>query len=314
MRVKYPTPGGLPSPVKPFGSVNVEKNDATGEIMVTAQVLLDRLVDDEGKEIEGAEFGLALDGSASMKDLYGTETGPFGFGTPNIVEPVAKSMLKFLSDYAGDGTVDLAYWAVGPGGKEVEGVGKVDQNQLDSLKIRPRKKMGRGTHLLPIIKYYVDDKLKDTPWAMAVIITDGLIDDMEAVEKWTETFAVEVHGGSKKLIKLVLIGLGENVDAGQLERLDNFEPSVDVDIWSSKLASEMDALYEVFDEVMSEELQVAPSGKILDNTEKVLRAYNDGLPAKMEFRLDPGSTGFKVDIPGQPSVEQDLTEALNLLK
>jgi len=314
MRVKYPSPGGLPAPVKPFGSINVDKNEKTGEITVIAQVLLDRLVDNEGKEIEGAEFGLALDGSASMKDLYGTELGPFGFGSPNVIEPVAKSMLKFLAEYSGDGTVELAYWAVGPGGKDVEGVGKIKQDQLDSLKVRPRKKMGRSTYLMPIIDHFVNNKLINASWAMAVIITDGLIDDMQDVEKWTEQFAVEVDTGRRKLIKLVLIGLGEQVDAGQLERLDDFEASVDIDIWSSKLASEMEALHEIFDEVMSEELQVAPSGKILDNGGNILRAYNDGLPAKMEFKLHPSSTAFKVEIPGQPSVEQDLSEALNLLK
>jgi len=27
MRVKYPTPGGLSAPVKPFGSINVEKDE-----------------------------------------------------------------------------------------------------------------------------------------------------------------------------------------------------------------------------------------------------------------------------------------------
>ncbi len=314
MRVKYPTPGSLPAPVKPFASVNVEKDDKTKEIKVTAQVLLNRLVDDKGNDIEGAQFGLALDGSASMKDLYGTESGPFGFGSPNMVEPVAKSMLNFLADYAGDGTVELAYWAVGPGGKEVEEVGKIKQNQLDLLKIKPKKKMGGGTHLLPIIRHFVDSKLRDASWAMAVIITDGMIDDMDEVEKWTESFAVAVDSGKRQLVKLVLIGLGENVDAGQLERLDNFEASVDVDIWSSKLASEMEALYEVFDEVMSENLPVAPSGKITDNSGNLLRAYNDGLPARMEFRLQSNSRSFKVEIPGKEPVEQDLSEALRLLK
>ena len=314
MRVKYPTPGGLPAPVKPFGSINVDKNEKTGEINVIAQVLLERLVDEDGKDIEGAQFGLALDGSASMKDLYGTESGPFGYGSPNIVEPVAKSMLKFLAGFAGDGTVDLAYWAVGPGGVEVEEVGKIMESQLDSLKIRPSKKMGGGTHLLPIIEYFVDDKLKDAPWAMGIIVTDGLIDDMEAVEKWTDQFAVKVYSGKRKLVKLVLIGLGENVDAGQLERLDDFEASVNMDVWSSKLASEMEELYEVFDEVMSESFIVAPSGKILDNNGNVLKAYNDGLPSKIEFVLTPNSTAFKLEIPGQPELEQDLSEALNLLK
>ena len=313
MRVKYPTPGGLPAPVKPFGSVNVEKNEKTGEINVVAQVLLDRLVDEDGKDIEGAQFGLALDGSASMKDLYGTESGPFGYGSPNIVEPVAKSMLKFLAGFAGDGTVDLAYWAVGPGGKEVEEVGKVLESQLDGLKIRPTKKMGGGTYLLPIIKHFVDGKLKSASWAMAVIVTDGLVDDMADVENWTEQYAVLVHSGKRNLVKLVLIGLGENVDAGQLERLDDFEPTVNVDVWSSKLASEMEELYEVFDEVMSENFNVAPSGKILDSNGNVIKAYNDGLPSKIEFVLTPKSSGFKLEIPGQPVLEQDLSEGLKLL-
>ena len=175
-------------------------------------------------------------------------------------------------------------------------------------------KMGRGTHLLPIIKHFVDDKLKDAPWAMGVIITDGLIDDIENVEKWTDSFAAQVDAGKRRLVKLVLIGLGENVDAEQLENLDDFEASVDIDVWSSKLASEMEELYEVFDEVMSESFIVAPSAKIVDNNGKLLKAYNDGLPAKMEFRLPSKSTGFKVVIPSQPPVEQDLSEALNMLK
>lgn len=316
MRVKYPTHGRLPSPVKPFASINVIQDDITKEISINAQILLNRLVDDEGKEIEGAAFGLALDGSASMTDLYGTSVGPFG-GTPNKIAPVAKGMLEFLSGYAGDGSVDFVFWAVGPGGKEIEEVGKIFSNKVDALKdddLKPKKNMGRSTHLLPVIQYFTENKLKNAAWAMAVIITDGLIDDMEAVEKFTEQMAVEIHNGKRKLIKLVLIGFGEHVDVNQLERLDDFEASVDVDIWSSKLASEMEALHEVFDEVMSENLVIAKSGRIVDNSGKLLKAYNDGLPAKLEFKLESTSKGFKLEIPGQPSIEQDLTEALNLLK
>jgi len=312
MRVKYPTPGTLPAPEKPFGSINVEKNDQTKEISVSVQILLDRLVDDQGQEIEGAAFGLALDGSASMKDNYGT-SGPFG-DSKNFVEPVTKAMLKFLAGYSGDGNVELAYWAVGPGGMEVEDIGSVKYDQIDNLKIRPKKIMGRQTHLMPIIRHFVDGKLKDAPWAMAVIITDGMVDDMDEVEKWTEQYAVQVDSQKRKLVKLVLIGLGEHVDAGQLERLDNFEASVDVDIWSSKLASEMEALFEIFDEVMSENLMVAQSAKILDNKGNLLTAYNDGLPAKFDFKLKTGATGFKLEIPGQTTIEQSLNEALNLLK
>lgn len=302
-RVVYPLSGKLPAPVKPFGSINVEKDDTNNEITVTAQILLTR-----DNLPEGAAFGLALDGSRSMKVLYGSSGL---WGTPNIVEPVAKTMLKFLAECSE--IVEFAYWAVGPGGKEIEEIGAVTLNQIDSLKIRPKKNMGGGTYLLPIIKYFVDDRLKDAPWAMAVIITDGLIDDMEDVENYTEQYAVAVDAGKQKLVKLVLIGLGEHVDVGQLEGLNNFESSVDVDVWDSKLASDMNDLNEVFSEVMGD-IEIAPSGKILDNTGKVLKTYNDSLPAGMEFKLESGSTGFKLEVPGQPAIEQDLSEALTLLK
>ena len=316
-RVKYPTPGGLPSPSKPFASINVEKDEKTNEITVIAQVLLDRLIDEDGIEIERAAFGLALDGSASMKDLYGDKIGPFGGITPNHVATVAKGMLEFLAKFSGDSTVELAFWAVGQGGMEVEEVGKIGLNQVSSLKdddLKPKKLMGRSTHLLPIVKHFTENKFKDSPWAMVVIVTDGLIDDMEEVEKYTEQMAVEVDAGKRKLIKLVLIGLGEHVDAGQLERLDDFEASVDVDVWSSKLAAEMVDLLEVFDEVMSENFIVAPSGRVFDDKGDILITYNDGVPAKMEFKLKPSSNAFKLEIPDQSPVEQDLTEALNLLK
>jgi len=315
MKVKYPS-ASLPAPVKPFSSINIEKDPSTNTVTVTPQILLDRLIDDKGQEIEGAAFGLALDGSASMKDLYGTALGPFG-GKPNEVAPVAKAMLKFLAGYAGDGSVNMIFWAVGPGGKDIEDLGKIEYSKVDALKdndLKPKKLLGRSTHLLPAIQHFTEGMLKDAPWAMAVFITDGAIDDMDEVEKYTEQMAVEVDSGRRKLVKLVLIGFGEYIQADQLEKLDNFEASVDVDIWSSKMASEMEALYEIFDEVMSENLILAPTGKIFDDSGRLLKAYNDGIPAKLEFTLQPGSKGFKLEIPGQPTIEQDLSAGLNLLK
>lgn len=304
MRVKYPTPGSLPAPVRPFASINVEKDDSNNEIKVIAQGSLTR-----DYLPEGTAFGLALDGSRSMNPLY----GPAGsiWGSPNVVEPVAKTMLKFLAECSE--TVNFIYWAVGPGGKELEEIGSVTLNQVDSLKIRPKKSMGSNTYLLPVIKHFVEDKLKDAPWAMAIIITDGRINDMEDVKNWTKQYAVSVDAGKQKLVKLVLIGLGEEVDVRQLEELDNLEASVDVDVWSSKLASDIEDLNEIFDEVMGD-IVIAPSGKILDNKGRELKAYNDGLSARMEFQLKPGSTRFKLEIPGKPTIEQDLSEALALLK
>lgn len=307
-RVKYPTSNVLPAPVKPFESIIVKKNDATNEITVTAKIGL--IMKDEFPE--GATFGLAIDGSRSMMDLYGISISPFPSPLPNLVEPVAKTLLNKLVECSD--SVDFAYWAVGPGGKEVEDVGCVTLDRIDSLKIRPKKSLGSGTYLMPIIKHFVEDKLKDAPWAMAIIITDGKIDDMEDVMNWTEQYAVAINAGKQKLIKLVLIGLGEEDEVYQLERLENFVTSVGIDVWSSNLAVDLNDLNDkIFDEVLGE-VVIAPSGKIIDDTGKVLKAYNDNLPARMEFKLKPGSTKFKLEIQGKPSVEQDLSEALALLK
>ena len=149
---------------------------------------------------------------------------------------------------------------------------------------------------------------------MAIIITDGLIDDIDDVEKLTDQLADEVHSGSRKEFKLVLLGLGEAVDVGQLERLDDFDSTSGVDIWSSNLASDMDQLEDIFLESMSPDYEVARSGKIYDNNGQLLVSYNDGVPAKMVFKLKSNSTGFKLEIPNQKPIEQDLSEALNLLK
>ncbi len=297
LKIKYPTAGKLPHPTKPFSSINIEKSGKFFKVSV--QVLMDRLVDESGKDIEGAIFGLALDGSKSMNDLYGGVAGPFNFGTQNQVEPVAKSMIDFLIKYSGNGTVDLIYWAVGVGGKEIEDIGEIGTNELQTLKIRPKKMMGGGTHLLPVVKHFVENKFKNATWSMGLIVTDGLIDDLNDVLNYCETYAVDIHNKRKNLSKLVLIGLGTQVDVEQLAKLDNFQPSVDVDIWSSRLASDMEELSEVFDEVMSENSVVAPSAKIFDNQGKLISSFNDGLPAKCTFELPKTSKSFILEVGNQ---------------
>ena len=310
-KVKYPTAGRLPQPTKPFSSINITKDGSLTK--VTVQILMDRLVDENGRDIEGAEFGLALDGSKSMNDLYGGASGPFGFGAQNQVEPVAKSMIDFLLKYSGKGTVNLIYWAVGNGGREIEDAGDIGSADIQALKIRPKKIMGGGTLLLPVVKHFVESKFKTAAWSMGIIVTDGLVDDLNDVLTYCESYAVDIYNKKRNLTKLVLIGLGTQVDLEQLDKLDNFKPSVDIDIWSSRLASDMEELSEVFDEVMSSNSTIAPSAKIFDMQGKLITSFNDGLSAKFEFDLPAGANGFKLEIPNIPPILQDLSQGIKLL-
>src|SRR5262249_40417645 len=125
--------------------------------------------------------------------------------------------------------------------------------------------------------------------------------------------------GQRSLIKLVLLGVGEEVDAGQLAELDDmFEGSglVDprghpIDLWDHKLASEMRQLQEIFAEAVTEDVIVTDRARLLDGHGRLVRDFSDGMPALLRFPLPPGEGSFPLELPGG-RVPQDLGEALAL--
>jgi len=274
--------------------------------------------------IENARCGLALDGSASMKGMYGATAISAIFksasGSGNVVEPVARTMAAYLARFSSSGTVNLIYWACAPDGGGLEEIGEVNEAQAQTLNIRGPSKLswGRKTKLLPPVRYFVDGVFRQAPWAIAVFITDGIIEDLEEVKSYCLQYAREIARGQRKFCKLVLIGLGNEVDEKQMEELDDmFEGSGlkmpgngdDIDLWDHKLASEMRQLHEVFAEVVSEKIIVADSGRVLDSSGRVVMDYSDGVPALLRFNLPRGSRSFTLDLPGH-KVTQDISEAL----
>src|SRR6516162_8708359 len=109
--------------VDPFGEVNVHPA-AGGRTRVTATILME-------PHKEGAQTGIALDGSGSMAKLYGVDTGGgvlssiFGRKQQhNDVTPVAQQICAYLARRIdADGGTTCIYWAVGPGGSEIEEIG-----------------------------------------------------------------------------------------------------------------------------------------------------------------------------------------------
>lgn len=131
----------LQSVVEPFGEVNVYKQK-NGDIDISATILT-------VPDLEGVRMGLALDGSASMKKMYGVSGivgGAFAMaaGTPNVVEPVARTMVCFLSNFSSNGKVDLMYWACSPDGSKVEEVGEFDESTIQNTPISGPKKIALG--------------------------------------------------------------------------------------------------------------------------------------------------------------------------
>lgn len=303
-------------PVDPFGEVNVHRLP-DGSLRVLATILME-------PDIEGARCGLALDASASMKKMYGASApvSPLfraASGVANHVEPVARTMAAYLARFSTSGTVNLIYWACSPDGGAIEEIGEVNDQQAQSLAVNGPRRLswGRKTKLLPPVRHFVDEVFRTASWAMCVFITDGIIEDLQEVKHYCFQYARQIAAGKRAFCKLVLIGLGEEVDETQMTELDDmFEGSGlkdpngdDIDLWDHKLAREMRQLHEVFAEVVSENTVVADYGRILGQDGRVIKDYSDGLPALLRFQLPRGTTAFTLELPGH-RVVQDVSEAL----
>jgi hypothetical protein len=297
----------LKNAVEPFGEVNVHR-EANGSIRVWASILME-------PRKEGAQTGIAIDGSGSMRKLFGQETGggvvSAVFAKPklqNQVAPVAQKLCSYLaSTIDADGGTTCIYWAVGPNGTQVELVGDLTADQAATFDFRGPQDFGTGTQLLPAVRYFVD-RFSSAPWGFFVFITDGELFDLEEVKQYSVRLAQEVAAGRRRPLKLVLIGMGPDANERQLEELDDLETSTEVDLWDHKMAAEMRQLQEIFAEVVDRNARVADNGKILDPSGRVIKDYSDtGLPAVLRFNVPAGTQFFTLEVNGQ-RFNQQLTD------
>ncbi|GJD19109.1 hypothetical protein RIVM261_040650 [Rivularia sp. IAM M-261] len=306
----------LQNVVEPFGEVNVYKQNG-GILNIVATILIE-------PDFEYARMGLALDGSASMKTIYGSGGGIFT--SNNSVEPVARTMVNFLANYSHTGKVDLIYWACNPDGSKIEELGEFDGDGIKNTAIVGPKKLpwGRGTKLLPPLIHFVE-KFKGAPklgnvrkpGGFCVFVTDGIIEDLADVKQYCIQYAQEISQGKKPFIKFFLMGVGDEIDEEQMDSLDDMfanNPIKDslgqnIDLWDHQLANDMSKLEQVFKEPISQDMIVIGSGRILNQTGKICHEYSDGVPALLKFSLPPGSTSFILESP-KGNFKQDISEIL----
>jgi hypothetical protein len=297
--------------VEPFGEVNVYPSG--GKVRVVATILME-------PHREGAQTGIALDGSGSMAKLYGVEENPgflaslFGWkkeGT-NEVTPVAQKLCAYLArKIDADGGTTCIYWATGPGGSQIEVVGDLRADEAERHVFGPPKNFGTGTQLLPAVKYFVD-RFKDAPWGFYVFVTDGELHDLDAVKEYSTRLAHAVAGKRRNPLKFVLIGVGPSVNEAQMEELDDLDTGTEIDLWDHKLASEMRVLQEIFAEVVDKNARISDHGKVLDPQGRVVKDYSDtGMSAFLEFEMPAGSDYFTLDVNGN-KIHQGLSDHANV--
>jgi hypothetical protein len=304
-------------PNKPLADVNVLPQDnGDNTIVVCFQPNKNTIW---GKPEADAKAVLSIDASKSIIDKFGLNN-VWGGGV-NEVEMVSRKIGSILCDVSKKADVSMNYWAIGPGGTETEVIQDgISKAECSSIEISGPKQhsWGTGTKILPTIKHIVEEHLDKAEAAFGVIITDGIIEDEdEAMAYCMDLGRRLVDENLTELFKLVLIGVGTEVDSDQLDRFDNMfeetELEDDVDIWGSGVATDMkdesDIMGVLFGEMMSEETIIAPSGTVSGGSGNVVQNFSDGMPGKFRFTLPKGETSFKIHAPNG-DVTQDISEAL----
>ncbi|MCI0638907.1 MAG: hypothetical protein L0Y72_23955 [Gemmataceae bacterium] len=281
--------------VDPFGEVNVYPTNR-GAVRVTATILME-------PRKESTQTGIALDGSSSMRVLYGL--GPTKI---NQVTPVAQRICAYLaSKIDADGGTTVIYWATGLRGDQVEVIGDLRAEEAERHNFGPPREYGTDTRLVPAVKYFVE-RFADAPWGFYVFITDGSLNDMGPLKSYTTQLAREIAAGKRNPLKFVLIGVGDAVDEEQMEALDDLYTGTNIDLWDHRIAREMRVLQEIFAEVVDQHARVADNGKILDAQGTLIKDYAGvGLPAFLEFEVPAGSESFVLEVNGQ-QIRQEIPD------
>jgi hypothetical protein len=218
----------------------------------------------------------------------------------NVIEPRAREFISYLAgNLDADGGTTVVYWACDDG-RGVEVVGDYTAEQCKGLELRGpvQSKFGTSTYLLPAVEYFVN-RFADAERGMYLFVTDGRLNDLDAVKRATTQLAREIAAKRRNPVKCVLIGVGDEVDERQMEELDDLDTGTDVDIWDHKIAAEMRGLVDIFAEVVDENQIVASRAVILDPTGKPVKQFLDGMPARVTFRIPASAAWFELEIEDQ---------------
>ncbi len=337
--------------VEPFGKINYWDLPNGGKRVRVYFVV--------ENQIEGAQTGVAIDGSGSMQINFGKEalrmtgrqltqqhwqvmlqqglarrrgnqveivdfnspqtlTALVNFGVmemvpagENIVESQSRIMTEYLTKFDEDGGTTVIYWATGDG-RQIEVIGDFTRDECSSIPFAGPNHFGNETHLLPAIKYFVE-RFADARWGIYVFITDGALNDLDAVKRYCIQLARNIKNRKQNDLKFVLIGVGDDIDPSQMEELDDLETGTDIDLWDHKIAKEMKNLADIFTEVVNESVIIVPGdGIVKDSNDTVVKDFRDtGLPALMWFDLPPNSQWFSLEIGGQ-TITQPMAAGVQL--
>ena len=258
--------------------------------------------------VEGLEVALYMDGSASMEDEYGPR-GVLAKLAPvkNLVEPQMRWILEYLASKDRNGVVRVAYWATGDG-SQIEAVGDLQASQAKDFRFPGPRFYGKATIMLPVLRDFVAlmkaEVGKGAKRGLAVIITDSQLNDAADVRAYAGQVAKEISAGRLPRVNFVFVGVGDQVDEEQMERISHDEYSGVRHLWCHRHVDRMEEMAELVAVLVDETMTVAAGGTISDDKGTVLKRYEARLPAVLEFDVPAGCKAFTLEVGGQTYLQE----------
>jgi len=266
--------------------------------------------------VEGLEVALYMDGSASMEDEYGPR-GVLAKLAPvkNLVEPQMRWILEYLASKDRNGVVRVAYWATGDG-SQIEVVGELQAAQAKEFRFPGPRFYGKATVMLPVLRDFVAlmkaEARNGAKRGLAVVITDSQLNDAADVRAYAGQVAKEIAAGRLPRVNFVFVGVGDQVDEEQMERISHDEYPGVRHLWCHRHVDRMSEMAELVAVLVDETMTVAAGGTIYDDKGAVLKTYEARLPAVLEFDVPAGCKAFRLEVGGQtfiqPLPEEDHDE------
>lgn len=220
--------------------------------------------------------------------------------SPNTMDFLGPEFISYLSEQLDiDDETTLIYWG-GDNGAELEVFGNVQKNQQAEIFIDGPQSMmfGKRSSLLPAVKY-LTGQFAQAPMLLLVFISDGQIDDLPELKKYTAELADGILRNRHNLVKCIFIGVGDEIRETTLLELEATAASTGIAIWDYMIVTDLREVLKMFAEVIRSSQIVAQSAKIYDEQGNEIRAYPFGLPATVVFSMPITSRWFELEIANQ---------------
>lgn len=269
--------------------------------------------------VEQMAAAFYMDGSESMRQAgnYGRGGGLFNLGRRfNPVESAMRAIVPYIAGKDANGRCRVAYWATGRNGQSVEPIGDLSADDAARTEFRGPREFGGATYLLPAIRDFVAYINQLTAGgervgtAVGIVVTDGQLHDFDDLMAYTRELAKAIVDEKFPRTLFTLVGVGPQVDEGQMEALMHEATPEDFpgrEIWCYSLAAHVGQLPELITHLVDQNVPAFWGGAtVADDAGKVVLAFEDMVPGLIEFSLPDAARSFTLTV-GDQSYTQPIS-------